>query len=92
MKSAFSALMLSALAGCTSKRTCFNDGKPIGPYTPAVKAGRTLFTSGQIGLKPGTTELSNSDIETEVHQVMKNLVSLLKKAGYQTADLVQCTV
>ena len=93
MKIALSILMLSALvASCAPRKDYFSDAKVIGPYTPAIKAGRTLYISGQIALKPGTTELANNTIETEAGQVMENLAGLLKKAGYGTADLVQCTV
>ena len=85
-------LFLLSLFGtaCAPKR--IQSGDVIGPYTPAIKAGKTLYISGQIALKPGTTELANNDFETEVHQVLENVVGLLKKAGYETSDLVQCTV
>ena len=35
---------------------------PIGPYNQAVQTAHLLFISGQIALKPGTTELVNTDI------------------------------
>jgi|WetSurMetagenome_2_1015567.scaffolds.fasta_scaffold356854_2 2-iminobutanoate/2-iminopropanoate deaminase len=75
-----------------SKRTHYSSGQTIGPYSPAVEAGGHLYISGQIALKPGTTELANADLETEVRQVMENLIALLKRAGYGISDLVQCTV
>jgi 2-iminobutanoate/2-iminopropanoate deaminase len=93
MKIALSLLMLSALAAdFSSERTYFSNGETIGPYTPAIKAGRNLYISGQIALKPNSTELANLDFESEVRQVMENLIGLLKKAGYEASDLVQCTV
>jgi 2-iminobutanoate/2-iminopropanoate deaminase len=93
MKSFLPALLLAGLlAGCCSSRTFITDAKTIGPYSPAVKVCKTLYLSGQIAMKPGTTELAGDDIETQARQVMENISSLLTKAGYEMADVVQCTV
>ena len=54
-----------------------NAPAPIGPYNQAILTGNMLFVSGQIALKPGTTELVNADIIEETHQVMQNLQSYL---------------
>jgi 2-iminobutanoate/2-iminopropanoate deaminase len=47
--------------------------EPIGPYSQAVKAGNTLYASGQIALDPETGELINENITEETHAVMKNM-------------------
>jgi 2-iminobutanoate/2-iminopropanoate deaminase len=64
----------------------------IGPYTPAVQAGRFLFVSGQIALDPQTGQMVTGDIETETRQVLKNLRTVLRAAGYDSADVVSATV
>jgi 2-iminobutanoate/2-iminopropanoate deaminase len=46
-----------------------NAPDPIGPYSQAVKAGGLLFISGQVALKPGTSELITADISKETEQV-----------------------
>ena len=64
----------------------------IGPYTPAVQAGRFLFVSGQIALDPKTGQMVKGDIETETLQVLANLRTVLQAAGYDSADVVSATV
>lgn len=65
---------------------------PIGPYSQAVKAGNTLYVSGQIALDAETGELINDNITEETHAVMKNLEAVLRSAGYGFADVVKCTI
>jgi 2-iminobutanoate/2-iminopropanoate deaminase len=65
---------------------------PIGPYNQAVLAGNMLFISGQIALKPGTSELANADIFEETHQVMQNLKSILSEAGLDFNAVVKTTI
>lgn len=65
---------------------------PIGPYSQAVKAGNTLYVSGQIPLDADTGELINENITEETHAVMKNLEAVLRAAGYEFADVVKCTI
>ncbi len=65
---------------------------PVGPYNQSVMAGNTLYISGQIALDPETGELITSDIETETHQVMKNLTAVLEAAGMNFENIVKCSV
>lgn len=65
---------------------------PIGPYSQAVQAGNMLFISGQIALKAETSELANSDIIEETHQVMKNLKLILAEAGLDFTAVVKATI
>ena len=65
---------------------------PIGPYSQAVKAGNTLYVSGQISLDADTGELINENITEETHAVMKNLEAVLRAADYGFADVVKCTI
>ena len=85
-------VLAGLLTGCCSSRTFITDARTIGPYSPAVKFCKFLYLSGQIAMKPGTTELAGDDIETQARQVMENIHSLLTKAGYEMSDVVQCTV
>ncbi|MFB0516395.1 MAG: RidA family protein [Candidatus Neomarinimicrobiota bacterium] len=61
----------------------------IGPYSQAVRAGRTLYLAGQIGLDPSTGQLVSGGIENETHQVMANIQAVLEAAGYTLTDVVQ---
>ncbi|MFN3803199.1 RidA family protein [Belliella pelovolcani] len=65
---------------------------PIGPYSQAVKAGNTLYVSGQIALDADSGELINENITEETHAVMKNLEAVLRQAGYGFANVVKCTI
>ena len=44
----------------------------IGTYSQAVKAGNTVYLSGQIGLDPATMQLVEG-IEAQIHRVFQNL-------------------
>lgn len=65
---------------------------PIGPYSQSVKAGNTLYVSGQIALDPVSGELIKSGIVDETHQVMKNLAAILAEAGMDFSRIVKTTI
>ena len=65
---------------------------PIGPYNQAVRAGQTLYVSGQIALDPGTGELLKGSIEDETELVMKNLQAVLKAAGADFSNVVKSSI
>ncbi len=69
-----------------------NAPAPIGPYNQAVKAGNTLYVSGQIPLLPETGELVQGTLADEAQQVMKNLGAVLDAAGYTFGDVVKTTI
>lgn len=65
---------------------------PIGPYSQAVKAGNTLYISGQIPFDQATGEMINENITEETHQVMKNLEAILSAAGMTFNNIVKCSI
>jgi len=69
-----------------------NAPEPIGPYSQAVKAGGMLFISGQIALKPGTSELVTDNIRAETEQVMANLKAILTDAGLAFKHVIKTTI
>ena len=64
----------------------------IGPYSPAVKAGDTLYLSGQIGMNPATGELVSADVKEQTAQALKNMKAVLAAAGATTDNVVKTTV
>ncbi|WP_437920171.1 RidA family protein [Sphingobacterium sp. LRF_L2] len=64
----------------------------IGPYNQSVKAGNTLYVSGQIPLIPGSMELVTSGVADETHQVLKNVQAILNNADYTFEDVVKATI
>jgi 2-iminobutanoate/2-iminopropanoate deaminase len=67
-------------------------GVPVGPYSPALRAGQWLFVSGQIPLDPATGRLVEGDTAAQTGQVLENLGALLKEAGLDFPDVVRTTV
>jgi 2-iminobutanoate/2-iminopropanoate deaminase len=65
---------------------------PIGPYSQAIQAGKTLYISGQIPIDPSTGDVVQGSIEEETHQVLKNIGAILKSASLDYENVVSCTV
>jgi 2-iminobutanoate/2-iminopropanoate deaminase len=76
----------------TSVKTFYPSQEVIGPYSPAVQVGPMLFVSGQIGLDPSTGNLKGQDVESQTRQALMNLMAILTRAGFDSSDVVQCTV
>jgi 2-iminobutanoate/2-iminopropanoate deaminase len=64
--------------------------KPVGPYTPIVRAGPWLVVSGQIGLRDG--KLVAGGLDDELRQAIANLSDLLAGEGATLADVTKTTV
>lgn len=63
----------------------------IGSYSQAVKAGSTLYISGQIPLNT-EGELIMTSISDQTEQVLKNLEAILKEAGGNFSNVVKATI
>jgi len=63
----------------------------IGTYSQAVKKGNIVFLSGQIPLNPKSMELVEG-IENQIHQVFKNLLSVIEAAEASVNDLVKLNI
>ena len=63
----------------------------IGTYSQAVRAGNTLYFSGQIGLDPATGRLVDG-IENQIPRVFENLKAVAEAGGGSLADAVKLTV
>ena len=64
----------------------------IGTYSQAVKAGTTVYLSGQIPLTPDTMELVTGDIRGQIERVFENLSAVAAAAGGSLADIVKLNV
>ena len=62
------------------------------PFSEAVRVDNTLYLSGLVGVKPGTTELVPGGIEPESRQTMENIRMTLEAHGASMDDVVKCTV
>ena len=77
-----------------SKQIIRTDAAPkaIGIYSQAVRAGDTVYVSGQIPLDPATGELVSGNIEAEIRRAFDNLAAIARAAGGSLADAVKVTV
>jgi reactive intermediate/imine deaminase len=64
----------------------------IGPYSQAVRAGDTVYLSGQIPLDPQSMQLVTGDIDAEIRQVFENLKAVAEAAGGSLAHAVKFNV
>ena len=64
----------------------------IGTYSQAVKAGTTVYLSGQIPLVPATMELVSQDFAEQATQVFENIKAVCEAAGGTTNDLVKVNI
>jgi len=65
---------------------------PVGPFSPAIRAGDFLFFSGQVGQDPLTGKLVAGGVESEAQQLFRNLAVLLEAAGRSFRDVVKANV
>ena len=65
---------------------------PIGPYNQAILSNGTLYISGQIAIVPAPGNLLLEDIETETHQVMKNLQAILAEANMSFENVIKTSI
>lgn len=63
----------------------------IGPYSQAVKAGNTVYLSGQIGLDPATMQMVEG-IDAQIVRVFENLKAVSEAAGATLDDAVRVTI
>ena len=64
----------------------------IGTYSQAMRAGKTVYLSGQIPLDPATGELVAGDMEAQVRRVFENLKAVAAAAGGNLDHAVRVTV
>lgn len=62
----------------------------IGPYSQAIKAGDTVYVSGQLGIDPSTGNLPEG-LEAQARQSLTNIKNILAEAGYELGDVVKTT-
>jgi|SRR5579859_26093 len=65
----------------------------IGPYSQAIKSGKTVYLSGQIAIDPKTKQLlANASIEDQTRRVLENLKAVLAADGLTMDSIVSATV
>ena len=64
--------------------------RPLGPYSPVMRAGDWLVVSGQVGAVEGS--LVDGGVQAEVRQALANLARLLAAEGAGLGHVVKTTV
>jgi reactive intermediate/imine deaminase len=77
-----------------SRQTIHTERAPqaIGPYSQAVRAGDTVYLSGQVPFDPATMQLVAGDIEVQARRVFENLKAVAEAAGGSLAQAVKFTI
>ena len=81
--------------GCmAAKEVISTENAPaaIGPYSQAIKAGGTVYCSGQIPIDPATGEFVEGGVAEQTEQVFRNLTAVLEASGATLDDVVKTTV
>jgi 2-iminobutanoate/2-iminopropanoate deaminase len=80
-------------SGRMTKEAIHSDNAPaaLGPYSQAIRAGSTVYLSGQIGIDPATGNLRDG-VEAQTRQVLDNLQAVCAAAGGSLDDLVKLTL
>ncbi|MET0289368.1 MAG: RidA family protein [Pseudoxanthomonas sp.] len=83
--------LLAVTAGASAAELqYFRPAGSKAPYAAAVKAGETVYVSGQLGA--GADGKLPADFETQARNTMANVATALKSAGVSVDDVAQCTV
>lgn len=64
----------------------------IGTYSQGIKAGNTVYLSGQIPLQPDSMTLVEGDMAAQIRRVFDNLSAVAEAAGGQLADIVKLNI
>jgi 2-iminobutanoate/2-iminopropanoate deaminase len=65
---------------------------PVGPFSPAVREGDRVYTSGQVAQDPVTGKLIAGGVAAQTDQILHNLAVLLRAADKSLADVVKVNV
>lgn len=78
----------------SNKKALHSSAAPaaIGTYSQAIRAGNTVWLSGQIPLDPATMEIAADNIEGQTRQVFDNLGAVANAAGGGLADMVKLNI
>ena len=64
----------------------------IGPYSQAIKAGNTVYISGQIPLNPVSMQMEAGDIQAQTRRVFKNIAAIASAAGGSFEHMVKLNI
>ena len=69
-----------------------NAPQAIGTYSQAVRAGNTVYLSGQIPLDPASMQMVAGDMDVQIKRVLDNLSAVAAAAGGSLNDIIKLNV
>lgn len=64
----------------------------IGPYSQAVKYGNIVFTSGALGIDPGTGAFVEGGIRAQTKKCLENVKAILEASGSSLRNVLKTTI
>ena len=64
----------------------------LGPYAQGIRAGETIYVSGQLPMDPKTRRLIDGDIAAQTEQVLTNVRAIVEEGGGTMDDIVRITI
>jgi 2-iminobutanoate/2-iminopropanoate deaminase len=65
---------------------------PVGPFSPAIRSGDSIYLSGQVAQDPATGRLVDGDVGRQTEQIFRNAEAILRASGRTLADVVKVGV
>ena len=71
-----------------------NAPTPVGAYSQAIKIDSSIivFCSGQLGIKPGESQLISDNVEEQTLQVFENIREVVRAAGLPHTNIVKVNI
>lgn len=66
--------------------------KPVGPFSPAIRAGDTLYLSGQVAQDPATGQLVAGDVAAQTERIFRNIEAVLHAATLSLDHVIKVNV
>ena len=66
--------------------------KPVGPFSPAIRAGDTLYLSGQVAQDPATGKLIAGDVAAQTERIFRNIEATLQAAQLSLEHVIKVNV
>ncbi|TAL70452.1 MAG: RidA family protein [Bacteroidetes bacterium] len=87
-------LILTINLSAKDKKVILTDKspKPIGPYSQAIKAGSTIYLSGQIALDTATGKIAEGGASKEAEIILNNIKYILEVANCTFENIVKTTI
>jgi 2-iminobutanoate/2-iminopropanoate deaminase len=66
--------------------------KPVGPFSPAIRAGNMLYLSGQVAQDPATGKLISGDVAAQTERIFRNIEATLQAATLTLDHVIKVNV